>query len=58
MCRPDGSGSEFFNYKSYFSTVLMALVDADYKFIAIEVGAHGSPSDSLTFLSSSIYTRG
>ncbi|GFG34283.1 hypothetical protein Cfor_00525 [Coptotermes formosanus] len=35
-CKPDGSGSEFFNYKSYFSTVLMALVDADYKFIAIE----------------------
>jgi hypothetical protein len=46
MCKPYGSSSEFFNYKSYFSTVLMALVDADYKFNAIEVGAHGSPSDS------------
>jgi hypothetical protein len=46
MCKPDGSGSEFFNYRSHFSTVLMAVVDADYKFIVIEVGAHGSCSDS------------
>jgi hypothetical protein len=37
--KPDGSGFEFFNYKYFFSTVLMAFVDADCKFIAIEVGA-------------------
>jgi hypothetical protein len=45
-CKPDGSGSECFNYKFFFSTVLIALVDADYKFIAIQVGAYGSSSDS------------
>jgi hypothetical protein len=57
MCKPDGSDSEFFNYKSYFSTVLMALVDADYKFIAIEVGAYGSCSDSNIFKQSNLYKR-
>jgi hypothetical protein len=57
MCKPDGSGSEFFNYKSYFSTVLMALVDADYKFVAIEVGASGSSSDSNIFKQSHLYRR-
>jgi hypothetical protein len=29
-----------------FLTVLMALVDVDYKFIATEVAAYGSSSDS------------
>ncbi|GFG34615.1 hypothetical protein Cfor_01943 [Coptotermes formosanus] len=57
MCKPDGSGSEFFNYKSYFSTVLVALVHADYKSIAIEVGAYGSSSDCNIFKQSHLYKR-
>ena len=31
--KPKKSGSEFFNYKGYFSLVLLSLVDADYKFL-------------------------
>ncbi|XP_041350760.1 putative nuclease HARBI1 [Gigantopelta aegis] len=44
--KPPGSGSLYFNYKGFFSVVLMALVDADYKFVCIEVGGHGSMSDA------------
>lgn len=35
---PTSLGSNYFNNKSYFSTVLMAVVDADYCFTFIGVG--------------------
>jgi hypothetical protein len=44
MCKPDDSGSLFYNYKNFFYTVLMALVDPDYCFISIAVGAYGASS--------------
>ena len=42
---PDSSGTAFFNYKKSFSIVLMAVVDAEYKFTMIDVGQMGSVSD-------------
>lgn len=37
---PWNSGSLYFNYKKYFSTVLLAVVDAKYKFIIVDIGAY------------------
>jgi len=51
---PSNSGSLFFNYKEYFSIVLLAMVDANYKFIAIDVGSFGREGDSGIFLKSSM----
>ncbi|XP_014675989.1 PREDICTED: putative nuclease HARBI1 [Priapulus caudatus] len=43
---PRNSGSLYHTYKGFFSVVLMALVDADYKFVWIDVGGYGSQSDA------------
>lgn len=47
--RPAGSGLEYFNYKRYHSIILMRLPDANYRFIAIDVGAEGSEGDANVF---------
>lgn len=41
----------YFNYKEYYSIVLLDIVDAGYKFIAIDVGSYGREGDDgkLTF---------
>ena len=34
------------NYKGYYSIMLMALVEADYKFVLVNIGCSGSCSDA------------
>ena len=46
---PPKSGSLFYNYKGYFSTNLLALVDANYKFIYVDIGQYGSNTDGNVF---------
>lgn len=52
--KPKNSGSVYYNYKKYFSIVLLAVVDADYKFRYIDVGGKGGSSDSGIFLTTTI----
>ena len=52
--KPAESGSLFYNYKKFFSMVMMAIVDADYKFIWVIVGSYGSSSDGQIFNNSEL----
>ena len=55
--KPKKSGSEYFNYKGYFSLVLLALVDADYKYLWVNMEASGSSSDAQIFNHSKLKKR-
>jgi len=54
---PIKSGSNFFNYKSTFSMVLLALVDADYNFLYADVGCQGRISDGGVFRNTSLFKK-
>lgn len=43
---PKNSGSTFFNYKDFHSVVMLALVDADNKFVAVDIGSYGREGDA------------
>ena len=46
---PKNGGSLYFNYKGFHSIILLALVDAKYKFLWVDVGTNGSSSDAQIF---------
>ncbi|KAJ8892871.1 hypothetical protein PR048_005452 [Dryococelus australis] len=45
MC-PLGSGSVYFNYKDYYSVVLMVVADSKYIFVFVDVETYGKDCDS------------
>ncbi|XP_077149254.1 uncharacterized protein LOC143810032 [Ranitomeya variabilis] len=49
ITQPANSGSFFYNYKGYFSVILMALVNANYEFVDVDVGMNGRVSDGGVF---------
>lgn len=51
---PQLGGSHYFNYKSYNSIILLALVDANYKFLYIDVGTNGRIGDAGVYTKSKL----
>ena len=52
---PINSGSYYYNYKHSFSIVLLALVNANYEFMYVDVGSNGRVSDGGIFRNSSLF---
>ncbi|KAK3108095.1 hypothetical protein FSP39_001045 [Pinctada imbricata] len=51
---PPNSGSMFYNYKGFYSIVLLGLVDADYKFLWVDCGGNGAMSDAQIYNASEL----
>ena len=47
--KPARSGTQFCNYKKYFSIVLLAVCDSENKFVYVDIGSYGSESDGGVF---------
>ena len=46
---PPHSGSQYYNYMDYYSIIMLAVVDANYKFMYVDVGSYGADSDAGIF---------
>lgn len=46
---PPSSGSDYYNYKRFFSIILFAIVDSMYNFLYVNVGSQGRLSDTGVF---------
>ena len=44
--KPRNAGSTYFNYKKFHSIILLAIADANYKFIYVSAGARGRAGDA------------
>lgn len=47
--KPQKSGSMYYCYKNFFSIGLLAVTDAQYRFIMIDVGSYGKDNDASIF---------
>ena len=52
---PPNMGSFYYNYKKFHSIVLLAIVDAGYKFVYTDIGANGANSDAGIFRDSELF---
>ena len=54
MQAPKNAGSLYYNYKKQHSLILLAVVDAQYNFVAVDIGGYGKQSDGSVFSNSAI----
>ncbi|XP_023311663.1 uncharacterized protein LOC111692132 [Anoplophora glabripennis] len=54
---PWNSGTEYYNYKNFFSIVLFAFVDANYNFMYVDIGCQGWISDGGVFKNTNLYRK-
>ena len=45
LSQPRKSGTFYFNYKDFYSIVLLAIASADYRFLFVDIGSEGKASD-------------
>lgn len=55
--KPVKSGSSYYNYKKYFSLLLLAICDSNCKFIFVDIGVYGRNSDSTIFEDTRLFRR-
>ena len=55
--KPKNTGALYHNYKGFFSIVMLALVDGQYKFRWVDAGTAGSCSDAQIFNASQLKRR-
>lgn len=55
IIKPRDSGASYYNYKKFYSIVLMAIVNAKYEFIYADVGKQGRLSDGGVLKYTSFY---
>ncbi|XP_064464296.1 uncharacterized protein LOC135375544 [Ornithodoros turicata] len=56
VCPPKDQGSDYYNYKGWYSVILLAIMDHTYKFIYVNVGSPGRSHDSAVFQRSGLPT--
>lgn len=56
LLAPPQSGSVYYNYKHFHSIVLLALVDANYRFIYVDIGNYGRIADGGVYQHSTLAT--
>lgn len=52
---PSHGGSQFYNYKGFHSINLMAMCDAHYRFLYVDIGGFGRDNDASIFSSTDLY---